>query len=143
MTRAEVAEARGQHECRLAAGIGAAAPCRCPAASRLLKLRQQIACLRVGQPVEGRACGRRSANVPRQPPTKRATARRDLLADLRGALEGGLRVDLGASNDAMVRGWLELAQIAVAPVGQSPLTAASEVARWRSRFPLAGRDHCR
>ncbi len=132
MTRAEVAEARGQHEFAWQQVSVLQIPADATTASRLLKLRQQIA-LRVGQPIEAVRAGvarERAATTDEA----RTTARRDLLTDLRGALEGGLRVDPASSNDAMVRGWLELAQIAVA-VGQSPMTAASEIARWRSRFP--------
>jgi outer membrane PBP1 activator LpoA protein len=45
-----------------------------------------------------------------------------------------LRVDPATSNEPLVRGWLELAQLAVS-AGRSPLSADSAVARWRTRFP--------
>lgn len=132
MMRAEVAAARGQHEFAWQQVSVLQPPADADTASRLFKLRQRIA-LRIGQAVEAVRAGvaRERAAVSDD---GRTTARRDLLADLRGAMEGGLRVDAGASNDAMVRGWLELAQIAVA-AGQSPMTAPAEIARWRARFP--------
>ncbi len=132
MLRAEVAEARGQHEIAWQQVSGLTQPADPVAATRLLQLRQQIA-LRAGLPVEAVRAGLARERVAASE-DERVAARRDLLAGLRGAIEGGLRVDLGASNEPLVRGWLEIAQIA-ASAGRSPLSAESDIARWRSRFP--------
>jgi outer membrane PBP1 activator LpoA protein len=64
----------------------------------------------------------------------RNRARRDLLVDLRGAIERGQRVDLAATRDPLERGWLEVGQIA-ADVGRSPLNATAMIERWRQRYP--------
>jgi outer membrane PBP1 activator LpoA protein len=97
-----------------------------------LQLRQQVA-LRAGQPLEAVRAGIAREGVAAND-AQRTAARRELLTGLRGAIEGGLRVDPASSNEPLVRGWLELAQLAVS-AGRSPLSADSAVARWRTRFP--------
>lgn len=132
MLRAEVAEARGQQQVAWQQISALPQPADPAAAARLLQLRQRIA-LNAGLPLEAVRAGlalERIAGTEEE----RAAARRELLAGLRSAIEGGLRIDLGASNDPLVRGWLEIAQIA-ATASRSPLTAESDVARWRTRFP--------
>jgi outer membrane PBP1 activator LpoA protein len=132
MLRAEVSEARGQLEVAWQQVSQVVQPGDPAAASRLLQLRQQIA-LRSGKPVEAIRAGIERDRIAGSEEARTA-ARSELLAGLRGAIEGGLRVDLGASNEPLVRGWLEIAQIAAA-ASRSPLAAESDVARWRSRFP--------
>jgi outer membrane PBP1 activator LpoA protein len=132
MLGVEVAAARGQLELAWQQVSGLAQPRDPVSASRLLQLRQQIA-LRVGRPVEAVRAGQaRELAVATE--DERMAARRDLLAGLRSGIEAGLRLDPGASNEPLVRGWLEIAQIAAA-ASRNPLSAESDVARWRSRFP--------
>lgn len=132
MLQAEVAEARGQREAAWQLVSGLTLPADPEVASRLLQLRQQIA-LRAGLPVEAVRAGLDRERIATTD-EERMAARRDLLAGLRAAIEGGLRIDLGASNEPLIRGWFEIAQIA-ASASRSPLAAESDVARWRSRFP--------
>lgn len=132
MARVEVALARGQYAPAWQQVTQLQAPSDAAAASRLLQLRQQVA-LRAGQPLEAVRAGIAREGVAAND-AQRTAARRELLTGLRGAIEGGLRVDPAASNEPLVRGWLELAQLAVS-AGRSPLSADSAVARWRTRFP--------
>jgi outer membrane PBP1 activator LpoA protein len=102
------------------------------AGARLLRLRQQLA-LRTDQPLEAvRAAMARDGIATNE--EQRGAARRELLSGLRGAIENGQRVNPTTSNEPLVRGWLELAQLAV-DASRSPMTADAAVARWRSRFP--------
>jgi outer membrane PBP1 activator LpoA protein len=132
MLRAEVAVARGQYPAAWQLVSRLQQPADAAAATRLLQLRQQVA-LRAGQPLEAVRAGIAREAIAATDP-QRVAARRELLAGLREAIEGGLRIDPATSNEPLVRGWLELAQIAV-DAGRSPLTADSRVARWRSRYP--------
>jgi outer membrane PBP1 activator LpoA protein len=132
MLRAEVAEARGQQQVAWQQISALPQPADPAAAARLLQLRQRIA-LNAGLPLEAVRAGLALEPIAGTE-AERAAARRELLAGLRSAIEGGLRIDLGASNDPLIRGWLEIAQIA-ATASRSPLTAEADVARWRTRFP--------
>jgi outer membrane PBP1 activator LpoA protein len=132
MLRAQVAEARGQFPSAWQQISQLPQPADPAVAVRLLLLREQIA-LRVGQPAEAVRAGiarERLATTEEQ----RTAARRELLSGLRGAVDNGLRIDLGASPDPMVRGWLELAQIA-SSASRSPLAAEADIERWRRRYP--------
>lgn len=128
----EILAARGQYRLAFQQAMQLAEPPRREDAARLYYLRQQVA-LRAGEP--GAAV---QAGIARERAAAdeggRARARRDLLADLRAAIDRGLRIDPAASRDALERGWLELAQIA-STAGRSPLSARSMVERWRQRFP--------
>lgn len=132
MLRAEVAEVRGQYAAAWQQISQLPPPADPAVATRLLLLRQQVA-LRTGQPLEAVRAGIARESIASND-EQRTVARRELLSDLRGAVEGGLRIDPGTSNEPLVRGWLELAQLAV-DAGRSPLAADSAVARWRARFP--------
>jgi outer membrane PBP1 activator LpoA protein len=129
---AEVGVARGQYAAAWRQISQVPEPARPADASRLYQLRQQVA-LRAGQPVEAVRAGIARDRLAATD-ADRARARRELLTDLRGAIDSGLRVDPAASNDPLVRGWLEIAQVAVS-AGRSPLSAQSGIDRWRSRFP--------
>lgn len=132
MLRAEVADARGQNTAAWELVSRLPQPADPAAAARLLRLRQQLA-LRTEQPLEAVRAGiARDAIATND--EQRTAARRELLSGLRGAIDSGLRINPGTSNEALVRGWLELAQLA-ADAGRSPLTADAAVARWRSRYP--------
>jgi uncharacterized protein len=65
-------------------------------------------------------------------PADRRTLRAQLLDALRNARDRGVALDAPASQDAIVRGWLELG--AIATRGAS-LNAESEAARWRAKYP--------
>lgn len=101
-------------------------------ASQLFHVQQQMA-LRAGQPVEGVRAGLARDRVATTE-SDRNIARRDLLSDLRAAIERGLRVDPAASREPLVRGWLEVGQIA-ADAARNPQGAANAVRSWQGRFP--------
>ena len=65
---------------------------------------------------------------------ERNALRRDLLGQLRRAVERGAKLEPQAQRDAPVRGWLELGTIA-ATAARSPLSAARDIERWRTRYP--------
>ncbi len=132
LLRIEIAAARGQYQQAWQQVSQLREPPRREDAARLFYLRQQVA-LRAGEPgaaVQAGIARERAATDE----NGRNRARRDLLTDLRAAIDRGLRIDPGSSRDAQERGWLELAQIA-ATAGRSPLSAGSMVDRWRQRFP--------
>jgi uncharacterized protein len=128
----EVAIARGQYAPAWQQVSKIAAPVKPADASRLYLLQQQVA-LRAGQAVEAVRAGIQRESVAATD-SERNRARRDLLGDLRGAIERGLRIDPVASRDALVVGWLEIAEIA-ATAARAPLGAPAAVDRWRGRFP--------
>jgi outer membrane PBP1 activator LpoA protein len=129
---AEIAMARGQYAPAWKQIAAVAEPRKPADASRLFLLQQQVA-LRAGEPLDGVRAGIARERVATTD-TDRSRARRDLLTDLRAAIDRGLRIDPAAARDALVRGWLEIGQIA-ASAGRSPLSAAPAIERWRSRFP--------
>lgn len=128
----ETAAARGQYQAAWQQAAQLQEPTRPQDASRLFFLRQQVA-LRAGQVPEAVRAGIARERVAADE-TGRMRARRDLLADLRGAIDRGLRIDPSASRDGIERGWMEVAQIA-ARAGRTPLGAAADIQRWRQRFP--------
>jgi len=132
MLRAQVAAARGQSRVAWQQISQLAQPEDHAAAARLLQLRQQIA-LQAGEAIEAVRAGVARERIATSD-EERTSARRDLLTGLRSAIEGGLRINPAATSDALVRGWLELAQIAVS-AARAPLTAEADIARWRQRFP--------
>src|SRR5690606_29019727 len=132
LLRIEITAAQGQYQLAWQQVSQLAEPARREDAARLFYLRQQVA-LRAGEPgaaVQAGIARERTATDE----ASRNRARRDLLTDLRAAIERGTRIDPAASRDAQERGWLELAQIA-STVGRSPLSAPSMIDRWRQRFP--------
>lgn len=133
LLQVEVAAARGQYQAAWQQVSQTPEPSRPQDASRLFYLRQQVA-LRAGQPNEAVQAGIARERVAGNDENARTRARRDLLVDLRGAVERGTRIEPARSRDALERGWLELAQIA-ADVGRSPLSANVWVDRWRQRYP--------
>ena len=132
LLRAETAAARGQYAAAWRVISVVPDPGNAADATRLYRLKQDVA-LRAGQPVEAVRAGverERVANTE----AARTAARRDLLSDLRGAIDRGLRVDPASAREPLVRGWLEIGQIAAA-AGRSPLGADAAIQRWRARFP--------
>lgn len=132
LLQVEVAAARGQYQAAWQQASQTPEPARPQDASRLYFLRQQVA-LRAGQTSEAVQAGMARDRVATDD-SARTRARRDLLVDLRGAIERGLRIEPARSRDPLERGWLELAQIA-ADAGRSPLSANAYVERWRQRYP--------
>jgi uncharacterized protein len=132
LIRGEVAAASGQYAPAWQQVSKIPTPVRPADASRLFLLQQQVA-LRAGQPVDGVRAGIERERVATSD-TERARARRDLLTDLRSAIDSGLRVDPAAARDELVRGWLEIGQIA-ASATRSPLSAPAALERWRGRYP--------
>lgn len=128
----ETAIARGQYAAAWRDISAVAEPSNPAEATRLLRLRQDVA-LRAGQPLEAVRAGVARERIATTD-TARNTARRDLLADLRSAIDRGLRIDTAAAREPLLRGWLEVGQIAAA-AGRSPLGAESALERWRTRFP--------
>ncbi len=132
LLRIEITAAQGQYQLAWQQVSQLPEPARREDAARLFYLRQQVA-LRAGEPgaaVQAGIARERTATDE----AGRNRARRDLLTDLRAAIDRGVRIDPAASSDAQERGWLELAQIA-STVGRSPLSAPSMIDRWRQRFP--------
>jgi outer membrane PBP1 activator LpoA protein len=132
LLRAEVGTARGQYQAAWQQLSRLPEPARAEDANRLFHLRQQVA-LRAGETTAAVRAGIARERVAPDD-TGVSRARRDLLSDLRSAIDRGLRVDPAASTDAMERGWIEIAQIA-SQAGRSPLGADAMVDRWRQRFP--------
>src|SRR5512139_287952 len=132
LLRAETATARGQYAAAWRDLAAVAEPANPAAATRLYRLRQDVA-LRAGQPVEAVRAGMARERLATTDAARNA-ARRDLLTDLRGAIERGLRIDPAAAREPLIRGWLEVGQIAAA-AGRSPLGAEGSLDRWRARFP--------
>jgi hypothetical protein len=107
-------------------------PTAAPGSQRFYLLKMRIA-LAVGRPVDAVlaeiAAERLIASAP-----ERTAMRSQLLAALRDARDHGLKLEPQATQDPIVRGWLELGAIATVARGSS-LTSDSEAARWRSRYP--------
>lgn len=64
----------------------------------------------------------------------RSRLRTQLLAQLRLARERGIKLEAAASQDGIVRGWLDLGAMAGNTRGVS-LTGGSDAQRWRTRYP--------
>ena len=67
-------------------------------------------------------------------PAERTRLRRELLAQLRLAREHGVKLEPEASQDATVRGWLDLGSMA-SDGGGTSINGAIDAARWRARYP--------
>lgn len=128
----EVLSAQRQNQVAWRQAAAIAEPRNAADAARLFRLRQHTA-LRAGQPVEGVRAGIARERVATTD-AEREQARRELLGDLRAAIDRGQRVDPAASNEALIRGWLEIGQIA-ANASRSPLGAGPAIDRWRGRYP--------
>lgn len=132
LLRIEISAAQGQYQLAWQQASQLANPPDAQDAARLFHLRQQVA-LRANLPGAAVQAGIARERVAADE-AGRNRVRRDLLTDLRAALDRGLRVDPATSSDVQERGWLELAQIA-STAGRSPLSAPSMIDRWRQRFP--------
>jgi outer membrane PBP1 activator LpoA protein len=132
LLRAETATARGQYAAAWRQISAVAEPANAADASRLFEMQQEVA-LRAGQPIEAVRAGIGRERVATTD-AARMTARRELLVDLRGAIDRGLRIDPATAREPLVRGWIEIGQIAAA-AGRSPLGAEASLDRWKTRFP--------
>ena len=132
LLQVEVGAARGQYQAAWQQVLQLPEPASPQDAARLFYLRQQVA-LRAGQAAAAVQAGMARDRIAADEAT-RTRARRDLLTDMRGAIDRGLRIDPAASRDALERGWLEIGQIA-ASAGRSPLSASTMIDSWRRRFP--------
>jgi outer membrane PBP1 activator LpoA protein len=65
---------------------------------------------------------------------ERSRLRAGLLAQLRTARAQGVKLEAAASNDPVVRGWLELGAIAGASGGVS-ISGGADAQRWRASYP--------
>jgi outer membrane PBP1 activator LpoA protein len=103
------------------------------AAARYYPLKMRIA-MAAGRPVDAVraeiAAERYAAGV-----TERAALRAQLLEALRDARERGIALDSQSTQDPVVRGWLELAAIAPTRGPGPALSADSQLASWRARYP--------
>lgn len=102
-----------------------------PGASRFYLLKMRIA-LAAGRPVEAIQAEMAGEKLVGQ--AERTGLRSQLLVQLRDARDRGVKLEPQASQDPVVRGWLELGAIATQAHGAS-LTADSDAARWRARYP--------
>ena len=132
LLQGELLAARGQYA-NAARQLAAIPEPRDPAqANRLFHLQQQVY-LRAGQPVEAVRAGMSRDRVATND-AERTAARSDLLNDLRQAIDRGVRVDPATVREPLVRGWLEIGQVA-SNAGRSPVGANTAVQRWQDRYP--------
>ena len=107
-------------------------PGAAPAVTRYLTLRQHAA-FGISRPVDGvRAEVVRERFVAN--PEERAQNRAELLEELRGSSERGVRIDSRGITDSVIRGWLELAPLAAA-AARNPASATPDIEAWRTRYP--------
>jgi hypothetical protein len=103
------------------------------AAARYYPLKMRIA-MAAGRPVDAVraeiAAERYAAGV-----TERAALRAQLLEALRDARDRGIALESQPTQDPVVRGWLELAAIAPTRGPGPALSADSQLASWRARYP--------
>ncbi|MFI4913605.1 MAG: penicillin-binding protein activator [Steroidobacterales bacterium] len=132
MLDAEVTLAGGRPAAAWQKISAVAEPTAAPAAPRYLQLRLRIA-LAAARPVDA-VRAEISAERYSTSPAERTQLRSQLFAQLRQARARGVKLEPQASNDPVVRGWLDLAAVASDERGIS-LTGAGEAARWRARNP--------
>ncbi|MEY4763116.1 MAG: hypothetical protein RLZZ200_2972 [Pseudomonadota bacterium] len=72
-------------------------------------------------------------SLPGEP--EREAARAALLASLRDAATRGVKLEPQTARDPLVRGWLEIGQIA-STAAHSPLGVSRELVRWRKKYPV-------
>jgi len=101
-------------------------------AQRYYMLKMRIA-LAVARPVDG-VQAEIAAESFTTTAAERTQLRTRLLAALRDARAHGVKLEAAASQDPIVRGWLELGAIATDTQGAS-LSGESEAAGWRAKYP--------
>src|SRR5688500_6377639 len=124
-----VAQGRGDEAWRQVTSMPA--PTAQPAAARYYETRQQVA-IATGHLLDGiRSELSRERLVS---PGDVRTARSELLAQLRAAAERGVSLVPPPGSDAIVRGWLEAAAVAV-DNARSTTLGATRLAAFRARYP--------
>jgi outer membrane PBP1 activator LpoA protein len=107
-------------------------PATIPEAAEYFRIRQQAA-FAAGRPADAVA-----AEISAEPWLSSAQELRqgrvNLLGELRDANDHGVKIDPRASNDPVVRGWLELGPLA-ALAARNPNSAIPEIEAWRARNP--------
>jgi outer membrane PBP1 activator LpoA protein len=107
-------------------------PATIPEAAEYFRIRQQAA-FAAGRPADAVA-----AEISAEPWLSNAQELRqgrvNLLSELRDANDHGVKIDPRASNDPVVRGWLELGSLA-ALAARNPNSAIPEIEAWRARNP--------
>lgn len=106
------------------------APTGTPAEGGYYESRMRIA-LAAARPVDGVRAELAAERAVRDP-AQQARLREGLLAGLRAARERGVKLEAEASQEPVVRGWLELG--ALASSGTS-LDAGATASRWRAQYP--------
>ncbi len=124
-----VAQGRGDEAWRQVSSMQA--PTAQPGAARYYETRQQVA-IATGHLLDGiRSEQSRERLIG---PGDAQVARQELLAQLRAAAERGVSLAPPPASDAMVRGWLEAASVAV-DNARNPTLGATRLAAFRNRYP--------
>jgi outer membrane PBP1 activator LpoA protein len=124
-----VAQGRGDEAWRQVSSMQA--PTGQPGAARYYETRQQVA-IATGHLLDGiRSEQSRERLVG---PGDAQVARQELLAQLRAAAERGVSLAPPPASDAIVRGWLEAAAVAV-DNARNPTLGATRLAAFRNRYP--------
>ena len=124
-----VAQGRGDEAWRQVSRMQA--PSGQPGAARYYETRQQVA-IATGHLLDGiRSEQSRERLIG---PGDAQMARQELLAQLRAAAERGVSLAPPPASDAMVRGWLEAASVAV-DNARNPTLGATRLAAYRDRYP--------
>ena len=124
-----VAQGRGDEAWRQVSSMQV--PTGQPGAARYYETRQQVA-IATGHLLDGiRSEQSRERLIG---PGDAQVARQELLAQLRAAAERGVSLAPPPASDAMVRGWLEAAAVAV-DNARNPTLGATRLAAFRNRFP--------
>jgi len=126
----ELANGQAQHAWQLMSAISA--PTGTPAAPQYYQSRMTIA-LAAGRPVDG-VRAQMAAEKLAGNSVERTQLRTELLSLLRQARARGVKLEPEASQDPVVRGWLDLGAMAGGSGGAS-LSGGTEAARWRARYP--------
>jgi outer membrane PBP1 activator LpoA protein len=122
-------QGRGDEAWRQVSGMQP--PATQPAATRYYETRQQVA-IATGHLLDGiRAEQSRERLIG---PGDARGARSELLAQLRGAAERGVSLVPPPGSDAIVRGWLEAAAVAL-DNSRNPTLGANRLAAFRNRYP--------
>jgi outer membrane PBP1 activator LpoA protein len=124
-----VAQGRGDDAWRQVSSMQA--PSGPPGAARYYETRQQVA-IATGHLLDGiRSEQSRERLIG---PGDAQVARQELLAQLRAAAERGVSLAPPPAADAMVRGWLEAASVAL-DNARNPTLGATRLAAFRNRYP--------
>jgi len=127
--QSSVAQGRGDEAWRQVSGMQT--PTVPAAAARYYETRQQVA-IATGHLLDGIRSEQSRERVIG--PGDAQAARQELLAQLRAAAERGVSLAPPPASDAMVRGWLEAAGVAV-DNARNPTLGATRLAAFRNRFP--------